>query len=373
MFFGKTPILLPLGLLLGPLWMLTSLPGVASASGAPLAPSAAAAASLLPGVAPPAQASPGSTAPPAAPRPPTDPGTPTQGDPAAPEPARPGPYGPDSRAPGAAPSVPAPPADPDDPPESDPTPRGGHGQPEGTQEEPEGSVHPAGARGPSAYPGLHGGLRARGTRVEQRSEVAPPPPRVWRLRVIARSFSLLVRSSSLDALQSEDLVQSGEISVGAELRIWRDLVLGAELGYAGGRSSGAVLESFRTSLRHDVALVGITLGWRLWDALMPYVRGGLAVTRLDGRVRANDLSLGGRDLAAGGYLLAGLELGVPRSWLRTSSVSVALHLEAGWAKLGRFHLEGGIDESRLVDEYRAGLGRITLSGAAVNVGLSLSF
>ena len=110
---------------------------------------------------------------------------------------------------------------------------------------------------------------------------------------------------------------------------------------------------------------------------MPYVRGGVSATWLEAWIRQEGHSVGGKDLAPGGYAVAGLEFTIRRQWLYrvlgTAAFTAGLRFEAGYAHLGRFSLDGQTSTSGLVDDYRSPLGRLTLHGATLNAALVISF
>ncbi len=204
-----------------------------------------------------------------------------------------------------------------------------------------------------------------------------PKERTWHLRIATRSINLFVRESSYDVFDRDDLLTRAEVGVGWEMRLLGGALVAAEVGYSGGAARGHVLEDLDTHLVHDTLLLGGFIGYRLWDAVTPYARGGFALTWLKGTVSGDGVSMGGRDLGLGGYVFAGVELGLPRRWLwhalHTTAFTLALTVEAGYADLGEFHLGVGLSQEGLVDEYSSALGTLRMRGAAVNAGLVLSF
>ncbi len=204
-----------------------------------------------------------------------------------------------------------------------------------------------------------------------------PQPRLWHLRITAQSHNLLVRHTSLNPLKSDDLFAQGGLSAGIDLALVDRLVVGADLGWVGGSFNGTVFDADTTEVHAHSFAAGARVGFRLWDSVAPYVRGGFMATWLVARIRTDTQSLGGRDFAPGFYALGGVELTIGRSWMRkafgSTNFTMGLVFEAGWVHLGRFDLNGGTDTSELVDDYRAPLGRLILRGATINAGLLLSF
>jgi hypothetical protein len=196
------------------------------------------------------------------------------------------------------------------------------------------------------------------------------------VRLTGRSVNLLVREPSYDVFSEDDLLARGELALALELNPVDRLVVAVEWGYAGGRRSDPLHQDFTAEQQQHSLLLGAWVGYRFWDAVTPFVRGGFAYTWLEGRVRGDGLSMGGWDQAPGGYVFGGLELALARRWmwraLGTAAFTLALTVEAGWVDLGRFAPGGGLDQSALVDEYRDGLGTLELRGAAVSVGFVLS-
>lgn len=203
------------------------------------------------------------------------------------------------------------------------------------------------------------------------------PPRLWHLRFTAQSHNLLVRHASLNPLKADDLFSSGGLNGGIELTLLPRLVVGAEIGWVGGRFTDTVFGTDTTTVEAHSLRAGVRVGYRLWDSVTPYVRGGFTATWLAARVHTDTQSLGGRAFAPGAYALGGVELTIRRSWMRkvfgSGIFTMGLVFEAGWVQLGQFDLDGGIDTSGLVDDYRTGLGRLTLQGVTVNAGLVLAF
>ena len=203
------------------------------------------------------------------------------------------------------------------------------------------------------------------------------PQRMWHLRLTAQSHNLLVRHASFNPLKVDDLLSQGGLAGGMELTLLARLVVGAEVGWVGGGFTGSLFGSDTTNLKAHSLRMGVRVGYRLWDAVTPYVRGGFAATWLAARVYTDTQTLGGRSFAPGAYGLAGVEFTIRRSWMRkvfgSKIFTMGLVFEAGWVHLGQFNLEGGKNTSGLVDDYRAGLGRLTLTGVTVNAGLVLAF
>lgn len=203
------------------------------------------------------------------------------------------------------------------------------------------------------------------------------PPRLWHLRFTAQSHNMLVRHSSLNPLKGDDLLSQGGLSGGIELSLLPGLVVGAEVGWVGGRFEDTVFGTDITTVEAHSLRVGARVGYRLWDSVTPYVRGGFTATWMACHVRTDTQSLGGRAFASGAYALGGVEITIRRSWMRkvfgSGIFTLGVVFEAGWVSLGQFDLDGGKSSAGLVDDYRAGLGRLTLQGATVNAGLVLSF
>jgi opacity protein-like surface antigen len=202
-------------------------------------------------------------------------------------------------------------------------------------------------------------------------------PRLWHLHFTAQSHNLLVRHASLNPLKADDLLSGGGLNGGVELSLVPRLVVGAEVGWVGGRFEDTVFGTDTTAVEAHSLRAGVRVGYRLWDAVTPYVRGGFTATWLAARIRTDTQSLGGRAFAPGAYALGGVELTIRRSWMRkafgSGDFTMGLVFEAGWVHLGRFDLSGGKDSEGLLDDHRAGLGRLTLEGVTVNAGLVLVF
>ncbi len=203
------------------------------------------------------------------------------------------------------------------------------------------------------------------------------PLRLWHLRFTAQSHSLLVRHTSLNPLKDDDLFSRGGLSGGIELNLVDRLVVSADLGWVGGRFTDTVFDTDTTEVVAHSLRAGAQMGYRLWDSVTPYVRGDFTATWLGARVRTDSQSLGGRDFAPRAYALAGVEFTIRRSWIRrafgSTNFTMGLVFEAGWVYLGQFNLDGGLDTTELVDDYRTALGKLTLRGVTINAGLLLSF
>ncbi len=203
------------------------------------------------------------------------------------------------------------------------------------------------------------------------------PQRLWHLRLTAGSHQLLIRHASFNPLKADDLFSQGGVKGDVELWLLPRLVVGAEIGWVGGRFEDTVFDTDTTVLHAHSLRAGLRVGYRLWDSVTPYVRGGFAATWVAARIRTDTQSLGGRALAPGGYALAGVELTLKRSWMRrifgSTVFTMGVLFEAGWVHLGQFKLDGGKSGAGLVDDYRAGLGKLTLQGVTVNAGLVLAF
>jgi len=204
-----------------------------------------------------------------------------------------------------------------------------------------------------------------------------PSPRLWHLRLTAQSHNLLVRHASFNPLKVDDLLSQGGLEGGIELHLLPRLMVGAEVGWVGGGFTGVVFGTDSTTVKAHSLRAGVRVGYRLWDSVTPYVRGGFAATWLAARVYTDTQTLGGPAFAPGAYGLAGVEFTIRRSWMRrvfgSKIFTMGLVFEAGWVHLGRFHFDGGKNTDGIVDDYRSGLGRLTLTGATVNAGLVLAF
>jgi len=215
------------------------------------------------------------------------------------------------------------------------------------------------------------------TRLSHRVELPPPSSRRWAIRLSGHTVSVLSRHPSLDPLKSNDHLLAGGVTLGAELAVFRSLLVGLEVGYSGGSFTDTVFDTQATAVRMDTIEAGVRVGYRLWGLLTPFVRGGFAGTWTEARVRAGSTSLGGTDFAPGAYALAGLELALSREWLRralrTDAFTLGITFEAGYVHLGKFELAGGLSQSGLLDEQRSGLGALTLGGPAIRVGFLLAF
>jgi hypothetical protein len=202
-------------------------------------------------------------------------------------------------------------------------------------------------------------------------------PRPWHIRATAGGAGLFARSESLDPLRTDDIVGLASCTLEAEWVLADRVPLVLQVGYGGAEFGATLFQDLQSDFTLHALEIGIQAGYRLWDAFMPFVRGGFVASwgqvRIDGAV--GDLEAWA--FAPGGYALAGIELGLPRRWMRSlfrSEVfTLAIRFEAGYLFLGDLEYDQQTDDSSLLDRDQVALGTVRLDGATIDGALILSF
>lgn len=205
---------------------------------------------------------------------------------------------------------------------------------------------------------------------------APSEPRPWHVRLAGGTSEVFARSASLDPLKADDHLVFGGVAVEAEWEVVAGVPLALHAGYLGTELGDPLFGALTTSVEVNAMVLGLGAGYRLWDALALFVRGGFVGTWAEVDVDGTLSDVGGRDFAAGGFGLAGVELLVPRAWMlrafRTDVFTLGARFEAGYVYLGRLTFGGGEGEG-LLEHEEAALGALTLGGAAMDVAFLISF
>ncbi len=185
------------------------------------------------------------------------------------------------------------------------------------------------------------------------------------------------RDPSLDTFATDDLLAPGNVTVEGEWTFLRHIAVSIHLGYVGLQRGATVFSDLDTSLALHAMQIGAQVGYRLWDAFTPYVRGGLSLGWAKASIGAEDDELESWSFSPGAYVMGGAELTLPRRWMRrlfrADVVTLGVLFEAGYVFSGRFEYPGEEDGSGLVPHQDAALGTLDLSGAAMRLGLLLSF
>ncbi len=242
----------------------------------------------------------------------------------------------------------------------------------------EASFEAAPVPAPAPAPSLNRSSGPQAT-VEVRAEPGEiRAPRVWHIRVTGGATQMIVRSESFDAVNSDDRLDLSSVDLGFEWGLLGGtLPLAVHIGYAMATVDEQIFHSMDTSMRVDALQIGVTAGYRLWDVLMPYVRGGVSLTWTDLRIYGQGAELGGDRFAVGGFGMAGFEVQLPRRWLarlfRRGIFTFGFRAEAGYVHLGTMEYEESTDSGGLIEERQVALGALSLGGAAVHFGAFLSF
>jgi hypothetical protein len=213
--------------------------------------------------------------------------------------------------------------------------------------------------------------------VHQAQLGAHPAPRSWHIRLSGALTELLLRHESYDVVSADDQLTTGGVSLDGEWVFWQRVPLMVQVGYLGGEFGDPLFESLETSGRVDALRLGLLVGFRLWDAVTPYVRGGFIATWSKLSIEGLGEDIAVESFAPGWYAMAGFELSLPRRWLRriirTELFTIGLRFEAGYADLGEHDLAASRERGGLMEERQAALGALRLGGAAIDLGFFLSF
>jgi len=206
--------------------------------------------------------------------------------------------------------------------------------------------------------------------------------RPWRIRLSAGFSQLIAQSPSLDPLQGDDAYALGGVNVEAELGLVGNTVpVILQVGYLNGQTRGELFDSFEAKSDLHGLAIGLMSGYRLWDAIFGYFRGGgtLSFTRarVDGSGDSPSALATTWARSLGFYPMGGVELTLPRRWmaqvLRHDLLTIGARVEGGYIWLGRFDLEGDEPSESLASHEIADLGTLELSGGAVRVEVLVSF
>lgn len=195
------------------------------------------------------------------------------------------------------------------------------------------------------------------------------------LRITSSYFS----AQGFDAVSENNNMMQAEFSYARSLfRLWRGYLWVEGSYLVGAKNSELFDKQFKTSLVAHSFTVGARYSLPVYDRLEPQVRAGLGLVAgsfsLDpvdsGFQKVSDWSAG-----INGYLLGGVEILVPRSWISTR-VTIGLTLEGGItfsSGLG-FSLAPDEDEDLAqIPLLQSELGSIPLSGGQFRIGAVVRF
>jgi hypothetical protein len=188
---------------------------------------------------------------------------------------------------------------------------------------------------------------------------------------------VIVRHPSYDGVSSDDVLARGNVSLSGELNLLRGFTAGFEAGYGGGRVEDTLFQEHPTQTTLHSLELGPWVGYRFWDALMPFARVGFAATWGELRLEEDTSATTAGAFAPGFYASAGVELSLPREWMTnvfgSRIVTFGLRFEAGYTYLGELDFESDLSESDITDRYRSELGTLMLRGASLRTSLVVSF
>jgi hypothetical protein len=186
-----------------------------------------------------------------------------------------------------------------------------------------------------------------------------------------------VRHSSYDAISGDDLLALGTVSLAGELVLFQGLIAGFEAGYGGGRVKDKLFEEYPTETTIHSLEVGPWVGYRFWDALMPYARLGFVGTWCELQLTEESTSMTADSFAPGFYASGGLELSIPRRWMagvfQSRVATFGIRFEAGYAYFGELAFEDRLSKADISERHRSALGSLTLRGASLRTSLVISF
>lgn len=200
--------------------------------------------------------------------------------------------------------------------------------------------------------------------------------RLWHIRGLLTATPLWVSHPSFDIYSSSDSMALAGFTLEGEWSFFDRLPVSIQVGYNNADLAGTIFSELETALVIREMVIGAQVGYRLWDSVTPYVRGGLLLSWAQTRIEGGDDVMRQEGFAPGAYAMAGVELTLPRRWIRrmfrTDLFTIGLLVEAGYVFAGRFELAAD-DSSSLVPHNDVALGTLELSGAAMRTGFLLSF
>jgi hypothetical protein len=203
------------------------------------------------------------------------------------------------------------------------------------------------------------------------------PPRPWHVRVIGDVSPAFFKDPSFDPLASDDVVTFGGGTLEGEWVFAERVPLMIDVGYAGAGSTEMTFDHLTLTYALHSLQVGVLVGYRFRDAVMPYVRGGVALTWMGVTIEGNDDSFEDWVFAAGGYAMAGVELSLARRWMRrvfrSEVFTAGVRVEAGYLYLGSFDFPTTTDDDTLVEHTSPSLGAVRLDGASMRISVVLAF
>lgn len=197
--------------------------------------------------------------------------------------------------------------------------------------------------------------------------------------VSLRITSSYFKAQGFDAVSENDNMMMAEFNYARSMwDLWRG-TLWLEGSYSvGGQNSEIFDKQFKTGLVLQSFTVGARYTLPVWEWLVPQVRAGVGVVA--GRLSldpANESFGKVSSWSAGlsGYVLGGVELLIPRSWISTK-VTVGLTLEGGItfsSGLGFSLAPDEDDDLEQIPLLPSELGSIPLSGGQFKIGAVVRF
>lgn len=240
----------------------------------------------------------------------------------------------------------------------------------------------AGERSSESESNLQGSIAGEDEAVDSglvhNARLAPhEAPRPWHIRLSSALSESLLRDESYDAASRDDQLVTAGASVEGEWVFLSTIAVAVQVGYLGGAFGSSLFDSLKTDGQIHALQVGASLGYRLWDAVMPYVRGGFIATWSTMKVEGLDEDIDTEAFAPGWYAMGGVELTLARRWIRrifrTEVFTIGLRFEAGYADFGQHEFDESRELEGVAEERQASLGTLSLGGAAMNFGFILSF
>lgn len=194
-----------------------------------------------------------------------------------------------------------------------------------------------------------------------------------------RISSSYVTAQGFDAVSSNDALVQAEFNYARSLfDIWRGRLWVEGSYMVGGKNSELFDKQFRTGLAVHTFNVGARYSLPVYEWLVPQVRAGLGI--VVGRLALNPADTGYdqvTDWSAGfnGYLLGGVELLIPRSWISTR-VTIGLTIEGGITLSSGLGFDLAPDDDEDLEQIpllQSALGSIPLSGGQFRIGAVVRF
>ena len=189
------------------------------------------------------------------------------------------------------------------------------------------------------------------------------PSLEWPIKIGLGINCMFVRHESFDVLKSDDVLLSVKADVSAELVVWNGFIVGFTVGFQGNDFRDQLFEEIDVKTHFYGFSAMLHAGYAFWDALFPFVRGGFTGTWLKVDLSEDSSMMSYRKFAPGFAVSAGVELYLPRRWVRLF-VTPGLRIEAGYADLGDFKLSSKRDSGGFVPKTQPDLGTVSLRGAS---------